>query len=105
MSYICCAKTINMKKLLFLTSIFCFYSFVAMSQKRHSDTCKVNPKSYKVILKEDAFQHVESKHVIPRELKQIEYCLINKHRHASEMVVISLDEKHELIIFPYSIIK
>ena len=91
-----------MTKLLLLTSFFYMCNFVLMSQEGYSDSCKVNPKSYKVILKENAFQHVDSKHIIPRELKQIEYCLIIKHRHASEMVVISLDEKHELIIFPYS---
>jgi len=76
-----------------------------MSQQGYSDSCKVNPKSYKVIVKENAFKNIDSKNVIPRQLKQIEYCLIIKHRNATKMVVISLDEKHELFIFPYSNVK
>ena len=94
-----------MKKLLFLTSIFCFYSFVAMSQKRHSDTCKVNPKSYKVLIKEDAFKNKGSKNVIPRELKESEFCMILKNRHKNETVIMSLDKYHEIIIFPYTVIE
>jgi len=77
-------------------------NFVVMSQTGYSDSCKVNPKSYNVIVKENAFKNIDSKNVIPRALKQFEYCLISKHRHATNIVVISLDEKHELIIFPYS---
>jgi hypothetical protein len=68
-----------------------------------SDSCKVNPKSYKVIVKENAFQHVDSKHVIPRELKESEFCRIIKNRHESETVIMSLDKYHEIIIFPYCV--
>jgi len=103
--YIRFAITIKMKKLLLLTSLFCLLNFVVFSQLGYSDTCDVIPKSYKIVVKQRIVQNLDSKHIIPRELKELEYCLINKHRHATKMVVISLDEKHELIIFPYSDVK
>ena len=91
-----------MIKLLLLTSLFCLYNIVVFSQSGYSDTCEVVPKSYKDVVKKGAFISLDSKHIIPRELKQFEYCLINKHRHANNMIVVSLDEIYELIVFPYS---
>ena len=105
MLYIRRAITIKMKKLLLLTSLFCMFNYVVYSQKEYSDTCVVNSKYYKILVKTNAYNVVDSKHVIPRELRRTEFCLINKHRHASKMVVISLDEIHEIIIFPYSDVK
>lgn len=91
-----------MIKLLLLTSLFCICTFFTFCQSSDEDTCKVNPKVFKVVVKQDAYDAIESQHVIPRNLKEFEYCLVKRHRHESEIVVIGLDSKHELIIYPYS---
>lgn len=90
-----------MKKLLFLTGAFSLFSFFLFSQNNINEVCKLDAKSYRVRIKKSFSQNqnlVES--IIPRSLKKNEYCLIKENRHASKTVVLSLDERHEVIIYP-----
>lgn len=67
------------------------------------ETCLVNPKSYKVCVKKSiTFKGVTSNVVIPREIKKNELCLIVRNRDRFDVVVLSLDEIHEVVIYPYS---
>lgn len=90
-----------MKKLLFSTGAFCLFTFFSFAQNNSNEKCKLDSKSYKVRVKKSFSQNqnlVQS--IIPRSLKKTEYCLIKENRHASKTVVLSLDERHEVIIYP-----
>ena len=90
-----------MKKLLFSTGAFCLFTLISNAQNNSNENCKLEAKSYKVRVKKSFSQNqnlVES--IIPRSLKKSEYCLITENRHASKTVVLSLDERHEVIIYP-----
>lgn len=90
-----------MKKLLILTSIFCLFSLSLFCQKTQLNDCKSDAKTYKVRIKKSFSQNqdlVES--LIPRELKESEFCLVEKNRNPNTVVVLSLDERHEIIIYP-----
>ncbi len=90
-----------MKKLLLTASIFFISIFSAFTQTRQNEICDVSPKSYKVCIKENVSSKIDSRHIIPRALKESEYCLILESRDAKNQIIISLDEIHEVIIYPY----
>lgn len=93
-----------MKKLLCLTSVLFFSFFSAFSQIGQDDICDISHKSYKVRLKPTiSLDGIDVRHIVPRDLKESEYCLIQSNRDIKDEVVISLDEIHEVIIYPYNI--
>lgn len=92
-----------MKKLLTTVCIFLFAFISAFSQSRQNEICDPSPKTYKVIVKENISSKIDSKNIVPRSLKKSEYCLIVENRDLKNEIIISLDEKHEVIIYPYNI--
>jgi hypothetical protein len=92
-----------MKKLLISLSIFFFAFFSAFSQSRKNEICTLSSKTYKVRVKENISSKIDSKHIVPRALKKSEYCFILVNRDLKNEIVISLDEIHEVIIYPYNI--
>ena len=92
-----------MKKLLTTVCVF-FLAFIsAFSQSRQNEICDPSPKSYKVIVKENISSKIDSKNIVPRALKKSEYCLIVENRDLKNEIIISLDEMHEVIIYPSNI--
>ena len=91
-----------MKKSLLLTGVFCVCHFLSFSQPNPSDSCQISPKSYKVVLNKDAFTEEQYSYVIPRHLKENEFCFVINHRDDHETVVLALDPKHNVIIYPYN---
>ena len=96
-------KLLMMKKLLLTASIFFFAFFSTFSQSLLSDICDISPKSYKVCVKEKISSNIDIKHIIPRVLKKSEYCIIQENRDLKNEIIISLDEMHEVIIYPYNV--
>ena len=70
---------------------------------RQNDICDPSPKSYKVCVKENVSSKIDSRNIIPRALKESEFCLIVESRDLKNEVIISLDEMHEVIIYPYNV--
>ena len=69
---------------------------------RQDDICEISHKSYKVCIKTDIdINGTDRRHIIPRALKESEYCLVENSRDSKIEVVISLDEIHEVIIYPF----
>ena len=100
MSYICNAKTITMLKSLLLGVFLMCYHITINSQTSTKDICKISQKSYSVQIKSNVDLGISNKHVIPRNLKEEEYCLVLEHRDTKKTTIISLDELHELVIYP-----
>ena len=89
-----------MKKSLLLTGFFCVCQFLSFSQVNPSDSCQISPKFYKVVLNKDAFTEEQYSYVIPRPLKGNEFCFVIEHRDHNETIVIAIDAKHNVIIYP-----
>ena len=94
-----------MKKLLFLTSILFLFISPASSQVRPNDTCELDVKSYNVRIKSNISNKGVVNAIIPRDLKKSEYCIVVNNRHQTKEIIISLDELHEVIIYPHYIKK
>jgi len=92
-----------MKKLLLTVGVFFFSFFSIFSQMRQNDICDPSPKSYKVCVKENVSSKIDSRNIIPRALKESEFCLIVEIRDLKNEIIISLDEMHEVIIYPYNV--
>lgn len=92
-----------MKNLLCFSGILFFPFFSAFSQMDQDDVCEISHKSYKICIKTDIqLNGIDRRHVVPRALKESEYCLVENSRDSKVEVVISLDEIHEVIIYPYN---
>jgi hypothetical protein len=92
-----------MKKLLLTVGVFLFSLLSAFSQSSEDVYCDISPKSYKVCIKEKISKGIDSRHIIPRALKESEYCIILENRDLKNEIIISLDEMHEVIIYPYNV--
>ena len=92
-----------MEKLLLTVVVFFFSFFSVFSQMRQNGICDPSPKSYKVCVKENASSKIDSRNIIPRALKESEFCLIVESRDLKNEIIISLDEMHEVIIYPYNV--
>ena len=92
-----------MKKLLLTVGVFLFSLFSAFSQSSEDVYCDISPKSSKVCIKEKISKGIDSRNIIPRALKESEFCLIVESRDLKNEVIISLDEMHEVIIYPYNV--
>jgi hypothetical protein len=91
-----------MKKSLLLTGVFCACYFLSFSQVIPTDSCQISSKFYNVVLNKGAFTDEQYAYVIPRNLKENEFCFIIHHRDEHEIVVLSIDPKHNVIIYPYN---
>lgn len=91
-------------KLLLLSGVL-LVSFNYHCQLTNNTVCQLPKKSHIVRVKEGAYPGKVSSDIIPRKLKPNEKCLIENQRLETEILVLSLDEIHEVLIYPRNQIK
>ena len=91
-------------KLLLLSGVI-LVSFNFHCQLTNNTDCQLPKKSHIVRVKEGAYPGKVSSEIIPRKLKPNEKCLIENQRLETEILVLSLDEIHEVLIYPRNQIK
>ena len=90
-------------KLLLLSGVI-LVSFNFHCQLTNNTDCQLPKKSHIVRVKEGAYPGRVSSEIIPRKLNQVKNVL-SKIRDMKQILVLSLDDIHEVLIYPRNQIK
>ena len=77
--------------------------FGSYAQKTIDGPCSPVDLSYKVLIRKSFQDNNPDLKFSPRALKSSEVCFIKSIQTETEIVVHVLDERHEVIIYPYNI--
>ncbi len=83
-----------------LVGCLCFCSY---AQETIEGPCSLNDFSFKVLIRKSFQDSNPNLKFSPRELKSSEVCFVQSIQTETEIVVHVLDERHEVIIYPYNI--